>query len=62
MAAPRKNPPTNAISETERLAAQDYSIIGIARALGVSKETFTNANAMFLPKCRHRYREFKEAD
>ncbi len=95
MAAPRKHPPSNAISETERLAAQGYSIVGIARALSVSKGTFkrwceenealleafevgreterqslhalivqsavtnkpANANAMFLLKCRHGYRE-----
>jgi AcrR family transcriptional regulator len=95
MAAPRKNPPANAIAETERLASQGYSVIGIARALGVSKGTFkrwceedealidafevgreqerqalhalivqsavlnkpANANAMFLLKCRHHYRE-----
>jgi hypothetical protein len=96
MAAPRKHPPSNALAETERLATQGYSIIGIARALGVSKGTFkrwceedealidafevgreterqalhalivqsavlnkpANANAMFLLKCRHHYREF----
>ena len=96
MAAPRKNPPENAIAETERLAAQGYSIIGIARALGVSRETFkrwceedealqeafeggrdshrqylvsliveaakankgANANAMFLLKTMHGFREF----
>jgi transposase-like protein len=95
MAAPRKYPPANAIEEIERLAAQGYSIIGIAKSLGVSKETFkrwceedetleeafevgreterqalhalivqsavmnkpANANAMFLLKARHGYRE-----
>jgi hypothetical protein len=99
MAAPRKYPPANAVAETESLAAQGYSIIGIARSLGVSKETFkrwceedealqeafevgreterqalhalivqsavmnkpANANAMFLLKARHGYREFDSA-
>jgi hypothetical protein len=40
MAAPRKNPPKDAAKTTESLAAQGYSIIGIAKNLGVSKETF----------------------
>lgn len=95
MAAPRKNPPENAIEETERLATKGYSIVGIAKTLGVSQKTFkrwceededlqeafdvgreaeriylhslivlaavankgANANAMFLLKCRHGYRE-----
>lgn len=96
MGAPRKNPPKDATATIERLAALGHSIIGIARQLGVSKETFkrwceedealqeafeigreterqalhslivqsavqnkpANANAMFLLKCRHNYREF----
>ena len=96
MAAPRKHPPANAIPEIERLAAQGYSIVGIAHHLGVASSTFkrwceedekiqnafevgreterqalhaliiqsavankpANANAMFLLKCRHGYREF----
>lgn len=40
MAAPRKNPPANAIPEIERLAALGASIIGISKAMGVSRETF----------------------
>jgi hypothetical protein len=40
MGALRKNPPKNAVSETERLAAQGYSIIGIAKHFGVGRETF----------------------
>jgi hypothetical protein len=100
MAAPRKHPPSNALLETERLAAQGHSVIGIARALGVSKGTFkrwceendalleafevgrdshrqylvsliveaakankgANANAMFLLKTMHGFREFDSAN
>ena len=40
MGAHRKNPPNDAIEKTESLAALGHSIIGIARQLGVSKETF----------------------
>jgi hypothetical protein len=40
MGAPRKNPPRDAGETIERLAAQGYSIIGIAKDLGVSKKTF----------------------
>lgn len=96
MGAPRKNPPKDAVTITEQLAAQGYSIIGIAKHLGVTKGTFkrwceedeliqqafevgreterqalhslivqsavmnkpANANAMFLLKARHGYREF----
>jgi hypothetical protein len=96
MAAPRKHPPANAVSEIERLAAAGHSIIGVARQLGVTKGTFkrwcdedesiqeafevgrdthrqylvsliveaakvnkgANANAMFLLKTMHGFREF----
>lgn len=95
-AAPRKHPPASAIPEIKRLAAQGYSIVGIAHHFGVASSTFkrwckedekiqeafevgreterqalhalivqsavankpANANAMFLLKCRHGYREF----
>jgi DNA invertase Pin-like site-specific DNA recombinase len=40
MGAPRKNPPKDAVESIERLAAQGHSIIGIAKQLGVSRETF----------------------
>jgi hypothetical protein len=40
MAAPRKHPPKDAIKTIEKLAAEGYSIIGIARNLGVSRECF----------------------
>jgi hypothetical protein len=40
MAAPRKNPPKDAVETIERLAAQGFAIVGIAKNLGVSKETF----------------------
>jgi transposase-like protein len=40
MAAPRKYPPKDAVQTIERLAADGYSIIGIARHLGVSRECF----------------------
>jgi len=40
MAAPRKHPPANAAKTTEELAAKGASIIGIARAMGVTRETF----------------------
>ena len=36
----RINPPKNAIEETQRLAADGYSIIGIAKHLGVSRDAF----------------------
>ena len=39
MGAPRKNPPKDARVETERLAAQGYSIVGIAKHFGVSRPT-----------------------
>lgn len=96
MAAHRKHPPANALAEIERLAAQGYAQIGIAKHLNVSRSTLkkwmeedeslqeafevgreterrelhsllvqsavqgkpANANAMFLLKCRHNYREF----
>lgn len=95
MGAPRKHPPKDAAVTIENLAAQGHSIIGIAKRLGVSKDTFkrwceedeslqeafevgreterhalhslivqsavlnkpANANAMFLLKARHGYRE-----
>jgi hypothetical protein len=40
MAAPRKNPPKDAVETIERLAALGCSIIGLSRAMGVSRETF----------------------
>ncbi len=40
MAAPRKHPPKDAVTITESMAAQGHSIIGIARQLGVTKQTF----------------------
>jgi hypothetical protein len=40
MAAHRKNPPKDALEVTERLAASGHSIIGIAKQLGVTRETF----------------------
>lgn len=96
MAAPRKNPPKDALTDIERLAAQGYAQIGIAKHFNVSRSTLkkwmdedeslleafevgreterrelhsllvqsavqgkpANANAMFLLKCRHNYREF----
>jgi hypothetical protein len=96
MGAPRKHPAKDAVETIERLAAQGYAIIGIAKNLGVSKETFkkwceeeyalqeafevgrdthrqylvsliveaakvnkgANANAMFLLKTMHGFREF----
>src|SRR5579862_1440592 len=96
MATPRKNPPKDAAVTIERLAAQGYAQVGIAKEFGVAastlkrwmdedealKEAFdvgreserrelhalikrdaaagksANANAMFLLKCRHGYREF----
>jgi hypothetical protein len=95
MGAPRKHPPKDAAKTIEALAAQGHSIIGIAKKLSVSRETFkrwcevnealqeafevgreterhalhslivqsavmnkpANANAMFLLKARHGYRE-----
>jgi hypothetical protein len=96
MAAPRKHPPQGAAADTERLAADGHSAVGIAKHFGVSRDTFkrwcnvipsileafevgrererqflhsliveaakngkaANANAMFLLKARHGYREF----
>jgi hypothetical protein len=40
MGAPRKHPPKDAAATIEQLAAQGHAIIGIAKKLGVSKETF----------------------
>src|ERR1700730_16530658 len=40
MGAPRKNPPKDAAEVIERLAAAGHAIVGIAKQLGVSKETF----------------------
>ena len=40
MGAPRKHPAKDAVETIERLAGQGYAIIGIAKNLGVSKETF----------------------
>jgi hypothetical protein len=40
MGAPRKNSPSNAALDIERLAAQGHSIIGIAKHFRVSRETF----------------------
>ena len=40
MGAPRKHPAKDAVETIERLAGQGYAIIGIAKHLGVSKETF----------------------
>jgi transposase-like protein len=40
MAAPRKNPPKDAAETIERLAEQGFTIIGIAKRLGVVRETF----------------------
>lgn len=40
MAAHRKYPPKDAAEITERLAAQGHSIVGIAKQLGVTRETF----------------------
>jgi hypothetical protein len=39
MAAPRKHPPANAPAETEKLAAQGFSLIGLAKHFAVSKDT-----------------------
>jgi hypothetical protein len=99
MGAHRKNPPNDAAVTIETLAALGYSIIGIAKNLGVSRETFkrwceedselqeafeigretqrqalialivksavenkpANANAMFLLKTMHGFREFDSA-
>ena len=96
MAAPRKYPPKDAAATIERLAAQGYAQVGIAKEFGVAASTLrrwmeedealqeafdvgreterrelhalikrdavagksANANAMFLLKCRHGYREF----
>jgi hypothetical protein len=96
MAAPRKHPPQGAAADTERLASDGHSAVGIAKHFGVSRDTFkrwcneipsileafevgrererqflhsliveaakngkaANANAMFLLKARHGYREF----
>ncbi len=95
MGAHRKNPPAGAAATIEQLAAQGHAKIGIAKMLGVSRQTFerwceedeklqealevgreterqalhslivqaavtnkpANANAMFLLKARHGYRE-----
>ncbi|HEX4029239.1 MAG TPA: hypothetical protein VHX20_02700 [Terracidiphilus sp.] len=95
MGALRKHPPINAVADIERLASEGFAIVGIAKHLGVGKDTFkrwrdeisaideafehgremerqtlhalikrdavagkpANANAMFLLKCRHNYRE-----
>jgi hypothetical protein len=40
MGAPRKHPPKDAAATIEQLAAQGHAIIGIAKKLGVTKETF----------------------
>jgi hypothetical protein len=40
MAAHRKYAPKDAVEVTERLAAQGHSIVGIAKQLGVTRETF----------------------
>jgi hypothetical protein len=40
MGAPRKHPPQGAAETIQRLAATGFAIIGIARELKVSKETF----------------------
>jgi hypothetical protein len=40
MSAHRKHPPSNAAETIESLASQGHAIIGIAKKLGVSKETF----------------------
>ena len=40
MGAPRKHPPQNAAEMIQHLAATGFAIIGIARELKVSKETF----------------------
>ncbi len=40
MGAPRKNAPKDTAKTIEDLAAQGHSIIGIAKRLGVSRETF----------------------
>lgn len=40
MGALRKNPPKNAVETIERLASQGHAIIGIAKQLGVGRETF----------------------
>jgi transposase-like protein len=95
MGAPRKHPPKNAAETIEQLASQGHAIIGIAKQLGVSRDTFkrwceeddslqeafdlgretqrqalialivqaavlnkgANANAMFLLKTMHGFRE-----
>src|ERR1700691_6007878 len=95
MAAPRKYPPKDAAATIERLAAQGFAQVGIAKEFGVAASTLkrwmeeeealqeafavgreterrelhglikrdavagkpANANAMFLLKCRHGYRE-----
>jgi hypothetical protein len=95
MGAPRKHPQKDAAEVIERLATEGRAIIGIAKHLGVSRETFkawcerdeslqeafeigrdahrqylvtllmqaaasnkgTNANAMFLLKTMHQFRE-----
>jgi hypothetical protein len=40
MGAPRKNPPKDAAEVIERLAAAGHAIVGIAKQLGVVRETF----------------------
>jgi hypothetical protein len=40
MGAQRKNPPKDCAATIEQLAAQGHAIIGIAKKLGVSRETF----------------------
>lgn len=40
MGAPRKNPPPNAAATIGKLASEGHAIIGIAKSLGVSRETF----------------------
>lgn len=39
MAAPRKNPPPNALADIERLALMGHSTIGLAKHFGVSRAT-----------------------
>jgi hypothetical protein len=40
MGAPRKHPPNGAAEVIQRMAAEGHAIIGIAKHLGVSRETF----------------------
>jgi transposase-like protein len=40
MGAPRKHPPEEAAVTIERLASQGHAIIGIAKQLGIGRETF----------------------